>query len=133
MIRSIRNREIKALQIAQDNNLAIMGTGDIHGLIDWEHNVPHGHRPITLVFAKSATAEAIHEGFDNRRTVALHNNLLIGRDEFLVPLVEASLTINTAYYADKPDVLTLVIKTGQAYNLRCKTGAAIPCTNIQTW
>jgi predicted metal-dependent phosphoesterase TrpH len=114
----------EALQIALDNNLAIMGTSDIHGLIDWEHNVPHGHRPITLVFAKAATADAIHEGLDNRRTVALHNNLLIGRDEFLVPLVEASLTIDTAYYADKSDVLTLVIqnRTSIQFTLQNRSG-----------
>jgi len=32
--------------------LTIIGTSDIHGLIDWQYNVPQGgHRPITLVFA----------------------------------------------------------------------------------
>jgi predicted metal-dependent phosphoesterase TrpH len=100
----------EALQIALDNNLTIMGTSDIHGLIDWAHDVPYGHRPITLVFAKSATVDAIQEGLTNRRTVVVHNNLLIGRDEFLIPLVEASLKIDTAYYAPKSDVLTLRIE-----------------------
>lgn len=100
----------EALQIALDNNLTIMGTSDIHGLIDWEYSVPHGHRPFTLVFAREATANAIHEGLDNRRTVVVHNNLLIGRDNFLVPLIEASLKIDSAWYADKSNVLTVVLK-----------------------
>ena len=66
-----------------------MGTSDIHGLIDWDHHVPYGHRPITIVFAKEKNEEAIHDGLNNRRTVVVHNNILIGRDEYLKPLVEA--------------------------------------------
>ena len=114
----------EALKIALDNNLTIMGTSDIHGLIDWAHDVPYGHRPITLVFAKTATSEAIHEGLSNRRTVVVHNNLLIGRDEFLIPLVEASLKIDTAYYAGKTDVLTVMIKniTSSEFTLQNKSG-----------
>lgn len=114
----------EALQIALDNNLTIMGTSDIHGLIDWEHDVPYGHRPITLVFAKQATAEAIHEGLTNGRTVVVHNNLLIGRDEFLIPLVEASIKMDTAYYADKSDVLTAVIEnvTSIEFTLQNRSG-----------
>lgn len=42
----------EALQIALDHNLTIMGTSDIHGLVDWQYQVPEGgHRPLTLVFA----------------------------------------------------------------------------------
>jgi len=100
----------EALQIALDNNLTMMGTSDIHGLIDWDHHVPYGHRPITIVFAKEKTAEAIHDGLNNRRTVVVHNNLLIGRDEYLKPLVEACLQIDTAYYAGKNDVLSVEIE-----------------------
>ena len=52
----------EALQIALDNNLTIMGTSDIHGLIDWEHNGPYGHRPITLVFAKHQRPKPFTKG-----------------------------------------------------------------------
>lgn len=100
----------EALQIALDNNLTLMGTSDIHGLIDWEYDVPAGHRPFTLVFAKEATADGIQEGLVNRRTVVVHNNTLIGRDNFLVPLIEASLKVDTAWYANKSNVLSLVIE-----------------------
>ena len=115
----------EALQIALDNNLTIMGTSDIHGLIDWEYGVPGGgHRPVTLVFAKEATADAIHDGLSNRRTVVFHNNVLIGRDEFLVPLIAASLKIDTAYYAAKSNVLTVVIEniTHCEFTLQNKSG-----------
>jgi hypothetical protein len=101
----------EALQIALDNNLTIMGTSDIHSLIDWDFKVPQGgHRPVTLVFAKEKTAESIREALMNRRTVAFYKNLLIGRDEFLVPLLESSLKVTAAKYIGKSDVLSVVIE-----------------------
>ena len=84
----------EALQIALDHNLTIMGTSDIHGLIDWQFKVPEGgHRPITLVFAKEHTEAALKEGLKQRRTVVWFNNLLIGNTEFLVPLIESSIVV----------------------------------------
>lgn len=84
----------EALQIALDHNLTIMGTSDIHGLIDWQFKVPEGgHRPITLVFAKELTEAALKEGLKERRTVVWFNNLLIGKTEFLVPLIESSILV----------------------------------------
>lgn len=89
----------EALQIALDHNLTIMGTSDIHGLVDWQYKIPQGgHRPVTLVFSKERTVESIKEGLQNRRTVVWFNNTLIGREEFLVPLIESSLeVVNTGY------------------------------------
>jgi 3',5'-nucleoside bisphosphate phosphatase len=102
---------IEALQIALDNNLTIMGNSDIHKLIDWDFKVPDGgHRPITLVFAKERTAESIKEALMNRRTVAVYKNLLIGRNEFLVPLIESSLKVTSAKYISKYNVLGVEIE-----------------------
>ncbi|MBA3675357.1 MAG: PHP domain-containing protein [Chitinophagaceae bacterium] len=101
----------EALQIALDNNLTIMGTSDIHGLIDWEYGVPKGgHRPITLVFAKERTSESIKEGLMNKRTVAFYKNILIGREEFLLPLINASLKIDSAKYISNSNVLTVQLE-----------------------
>ena len=102
---------IEALQIALDNNLTIMGNSDIHKLIDWDFKVHKGgHRPITLVFAKERTAESIKDAMINRRTVAVYRNLLIGRDEFLIPLIESSLKIASAKYIGKYNVLGVEIE-----------------------
>lgn len=101
----------EALQIALDNNLTIMGTTDIHKLIDWDFKVPQGgHRPLTLVFAKERTAESIKDALMNRRTVAVYKNLLIGRNEFLVPLIENSLKVTSAKYIGKYNVLGVEIE-----------------------
>lgn len=101
----------EALQIALDNNLTIMGTSDIHDLIDWQYNVPGGgHRPVTLVFAKERTAESIKEALFARRTAVWFNNTLIGREEFVQPLVKQSLTITKAVYQNKKTVLNVTIE-----------------------
>ena len=82
----------EALQIALDHDLTIMATSDIHGLVDWHYQVPEGgHRPVTLAFARERSAEGIKEALFDRRTVAWYNNLLIGRDSMLVPLLKASI------------------------------------------
>ena len=108
----------EALQIALDNNLTIMGNSDIHKLIDWDFKVPEGgHRPLTLVFAKEKNAESIREALMNRRTVAVFKDLLIGRDEFLVPLLENSLKVSSAKYIGKYNVLGVEIENLASTNI----------------
>ena len=101
----------EALQIALDYNLTIMGTSDIHGLVDWQFDPEHGgHRPVTLVFAGERSPEAIKEGLMKRRTVAWYNNTLIGRDSLLVPLVESCLKVVKAEYQGPYSVINVHIE-----------------------
>jgi hypothetical protein len=101
----------EALQIALDHDLAIMGTSDIHGLIDWDYHVPHGgHRPVTLVFSEERSEAGIREGLENRRTVVWHDNLLVGRPDFLLPLIDASLEVVSAGYLGNTSVLAVTIE-----------------------
>ncbi|SMO58647.1 Sb-PDE family phosphodiesterase [Fodinibius sediminis] len=110
----------EALQIALDYDLTIMGTSDVHGLIDWDYQTQHDdHRPVTLVFAKERTKEGLREALFAGRTVVWKDDLLIGREEYLVPLVESSLTVENSSYIDETSVLQLTIRnsTGQKYQL----------------
>lgn len=101
----------EALQIALDNDLAILGTSDIHGLVDWQFNVNHGgHRPITLVFAKERSVDGIRAALQEHRTAAYFDNLIIGRERELKPLVEASIRVNSASYAGKTSLLIVEIE-----------------------
>lgn len=107
----------EALQIALDNNLTIMGTSDIHGLVDWGFKIPEGgHRPVTLVFAEEKTAESIKEALFARRTVAWHNNTLIGRAEHLKPLLQSSITVSSASYRGPSSVADVVLKNDSDAN-----------------
>ncbi|MXW63247.1 MAG: PHP domain-containing protein [Bacteroidetes bacterium SB0662_bin_6] len=100
-----------ALQIALDHNLAILGTSDIHGLVDWEYDVPGGgHRPVTLVFAADRSLEGIGEALRMRRTAVWYKDILIGRPEHVQPLIEASLSVKTAEYEEGTSLLHVAIK-----------------------
>lgn len=100
----------ESLQIALDRNLTIMGNSDIHGLIDWHYDVPGGgHRPVTLVFAKDKSEAALKEALLARRTAVWFTNTLIGRAEWIDPLLAASLRLTASRYLPKTTVLELTI------------------------
>jgi hypothetical protein len=101
----------EALQIALDHDLTIIGTSDIHGLVDWQYSVSlGGHRPVTLVFATERSAEGIQQALEAGRTAVWFNNTLIGREQYLTPLVQASLRVNHAAYQGKTAVLSVSIE-----------------------
>lgn len=100
----------ESLALALENNLTIMGTSDIHGLIDWDY-VEKGHdRPITLVFAKERSIESLKEALFAGRTVAVFNSLLVGKEENLVPLLNASLQFEEAKYINNTSILGITLK-----------------------
>ena len=101
----------EALAIALENDLTILGTSDIHGLVDWDYEVPQGgHRPVTLVFATERTPEAIKEGLFAGRTVAYFQNMVIGKEENLVPLINASINVVEASYIGPTIMLQVMIE-----------------------
>lgn len=101
----------EALQIAIDHNLTVMGTSDIHGLVDWEYKVPEGgHRPVTLVFAKEKTEASIKEALIAGRTVAWFNNILIGKEPHMQPLLKASISVKEARYQGETSVATVTLE-----------------------
>ena len=100
----------EALQIALEHDLTIIGTSDIHGLVDWEFNAGHGgHRPVTLVFARERSAESIREALFAGRTAVWFDNTLIGRPENLLPLVNTAITVGNARYDGDTSVLVVEI------------------------
>jgi predicted metal-dependent phosphoesterase TrpH len=95
----------ESLALALKYNLTIMGTSDIHGLIDWDYTEKGMHRPITLVFAIDKSLESLREALFAGRTVAVYNSLLVGKSEFLTPLIKASIQIKEATYIPETHVL----------------------------
>ncbi len=89
----------QALTIANEHELTILGTSDIHELIDWLFDIPGGgQRPVTLVFAKERSELGVKDALFEGRTVAWYQNSLIGQEKYLTPLIESSLVVDTAYY-----------------------------------
>lgn len=84
----------QAFQIGLDHHLTLMGSSDIHGIIDWEYEEKKGqHRPATLVFAEEKSEESLKNGLEEGRTVVWFKNTLFGEAEYLIPLIEASLIV----------------------------------------
>jgi len=114
----------EAHQIALDHDLALIGVSDIHDLIDWDYDVANGgHRPVTLVLAKTRTIDSIREALFARRTVIWFRNLLIGRKAEIADLLDASLEIVNTRYLPSSSVLIVDIKnhTDADFELRNTT------------
>jgi len=84
----------EAHQWCLDKNLTMMSNSDVHNPIYMDLDVLKGeHRPLTLVFAKERSVEAIREALFDRRTVVYTKNFLYGKKEFLEPLFYNSIFI----------------------------------------
>jgi len=82
------NYYIEAHKWALEKKLTMIGNSDLHG----PSNLAAGkHRTMTLVFARSASAEAIHEALKERRTAVYHENFIIGEEKYLKELFENAL------------------------------------------
>ncbi|MBT8321282.1 MAG: PHP domain-containing protein [Eudoraea sp.] len=100
----------ESLALALKHNLTIIGTSDIHGLIDWQYLERGNHRPITLVFAKERTLESTKEALFAGRTVAVYNSLFVGREEYLKPLLKSCVEVIKAKYIEDTQILQLTLK-----------------------
>ena len=66
----------QAIQAAIDHDLTMIGTSDVHDLVDWDYKIPEGgHRPVTLVFSKRKNLNRSH-GFDDKDQGDLFFNIL---------------------------------------------------------
>lgn len=100
----------EAVELALEYNLTFIGTSDIHGLTDWQYEIPHGgHRPLTLVFSEEQTADGIRQALFDRQTVVWFNDLFIGREEWLKPILRSSLEFNVIGYQGDTRLLEIEI------------------------
>lgn len=115
----------EALAIAQNNGLTILGTSDIHGLVDYKFNIAEGgHRPITLVLAKEKSLESIKEALFAGRTIACYDHQMIGLAQHLEPLLATTFSIEKAEYQGPSTLLNVDIKnhSNQAFILDNRSG-----------
>lgn len=84
----------EAYRLSIEKKLTPLANSDIHAPLDLDYHVHEGdHRPVTLVFARERTLESIREALFARRTAAWSGDLLVGREELLRPLFEASVRV----------------------------------------
>lgn len=96
----------EGIKVALENNLTIMGTSDIHGLVDYQYRLADGgHRPVSLIFAKEKTEDSIKEALFAGRTVTWFEKILSGREDNMKLLIDASLEFVNKRYIGDSDVL----------------------------
>ena len=111
----------EAHRIALDRDLTLIGTSDVHNLIDWDYDVHRGgHRPVTLALAADRSADGLKEALFAKRTVIWYENLLIGRPAPLLALLDAGLLIEEAMQGQGAEVIYVTLRntTDAAFRLR---------------
>jgi hypothetical protein len=101
----------ETFQVALDHDLVILGTSDIHGLIDYDYDLAAGeHRTVTLVLARERSADAIREALVAGHTTALFLGHVIGREAEVRAVVEGALTLIPGTLREGRQVLPLTLR-----------------------
>ena len=120
----------EAFDIALKNNLALIGTSDVHNLIEWDYDVSNNeHRPVTLVFAKERNTESIKEALFARRTVVVFKDKLMGKSENLVPLLESIISVSSNGYRKGTQILKMEIQNNSSANMVLQNLSDVNFTN----
>ena len=115
----------EALQIALDNNLAIIGTSDVHELIEWDYDSSKNeHRPVTLILSEKRNRNSIKEALLDRRTIVFYKNKLIGKEENLVPLLDSILGFKSLGYRGDTSILRVEISNNSSSDMTLKNLSA---------
>jgi histidinol phosphatase-like PHP family hydrolase len=71
------------LTFCRQFNLAVIANSDDHGVISEAYREPdYSNRPMTLVFAKARTQDALKEAMFAGRTLAYFRDIIAGKEEF---------------------------------------------------
>jgi len=83
------------LDWCKDYKLTAFANTDIHLPIDYWYDLsqPFSHRPMTLVFAREKTLEGVKEALKNKRTVGYIANMLLGPEDLIGELFNASVKL----------------------------------------
>jgi 3',5'-nucleoside bisphosphate phosphatase len=120
-----------AFQIAIDHNLTVLGTSDIHGLVDWTHDAAHGdHRPMTMVLTRDHTPQALREALFAGRTMAWAHDDIIGHQSNVEPVVQACLKLEPKGYLPGASVLDLELVNACPVNFTLNNEGARTIHNI---
>ena len=83
---------------ALEKNLTFMGNTDIHDPCPVDKTTPERHRPMTLVFARDKTLEAVKDALVSGRTAIWYTDQLIGKREYLQAIFDKAVAIRDIDY-----------------------------------
>ena len=93
------------LTFCKQFNLAVMANSDNHGVISEDYGEPeYTNRPMTLVFAKARTHDALKEAMFARRTLAYFRDMIAGREEYAKPFFYQCISVGKPYYQNDKSI-----------------------------
>tara|TARA_B100000900_G_scaffold414114_2_gene439879 strand:- start:238 stop:1470 length:1233 start_codon:yes stop_codon:yes gene_type:complete len=111
----------EAFKVALVNNLTLIGTSDVHDLIDWDYpSIENKHRPVTLIFAKNKTKDSIKEALLNDKTAIWWKNTLLAKPKNMQSLLKVSIIVDKVKHLVDQAVteVTLVNRSDVGFNLQ---------------
>jgi hypothetical protein len=106
-----------------EKKLTMFGNTDVHAPVP--PSVPGKHRTMTLVFARSATPEAIREALNERRTAVYFNEYIIGEEKYLKELFENALEWKVEK-TDKEEVIRVTVQNNSDLTFHLKKTKSNP-------
>jgi 3',5'-nucleoside bisphosphate phosphatase len=86
-------------RFCEENNLALTGNSDVHGIISETHSGNGNiHRPMTLVFAKDRSHDALKEAMFARRTMVFFTDKLVGREDLARQFFSNCISAGKPFY-----------------------------------
>jgi len=100
----------EAFRIALEYGLTVLGTSDVHGLIDWDYPSSIGaHRPVTLILSESNSSDAIKSSLFSGKTVVWFKNNLIGLENNILELTNSYLKAKKVEILENSDIARVEI------------------------
>jgi 3',5'-nucleoside bisphosphate phosphatase len=86
-------------------NLTMIGNSDVHGMISDNYSSPEFiNRPMTLVFAKERTADALKEAMFSGRTLVWFRDILAGMEKYARPFFYGCIAVAKPYHEDDNNI-----------------------------
>ncbi|MGM0531858.1 MAG: Sb-PDE family phosphodiesterase [Bacteroidota bacterium] len=95
----------KGLDWCVDNDLTVIGTSDIHNLVEHDYDLDDEliNRTMTLVFAEEKTPASIREALEAGRTVAWASKYIAGKEEHVRDLFHACVEMGSSHHSRNND------------------------------
>ena len=104
-----------------DNGYAPISGTDMHGTTAEKFHQSGNesvYRDMNLILAEKRDEKSIKEALFAGRTIAYHNNKLIGKEEYLVDLFKASVNISYSYDTNDATIVVLTNKSSFPYEIK---------------
>jgi 3',5'-nucleoside bisphosphate phosphatase len=125
----------KALDWCVDKDLTVLGTSDIHNLVEHDYDLGgYIHRSMTLVFAKERTAASVRDALEAGRTVAWSSKYIAGKEKHVKDLFHACVETGPRFHSKEGRNFYEIKNNSELYfELELKSGNGTGKVTLYPW